>query len=99
MKEHEAIEYLESLEKGQYMTVNIPLMGDDVIPVTVMYMGKDSNNRYNFLDTGRFILTKEFNKKSKVTINKEFDGNKALEIYSKVRLEMEKRNKKNRDAR
>ena len=54
MKEHEAIEYLESLEKGQYMTVNIPLMGDDVIPVTVMYMGKDSNNRYNFLDTGRF---------------------------------------------
>ena len=23
MKEHEAIEYLESLEKGQYMTVNI----------------------------------------------------------------------------
>lgn len=43
MKEHEAIEYLESLEKGQYMTVNIPLMGDDVIPVTVMYMGKDSN--------------------------------------------------------
>ena len=67
MKEHEAIEYLESLEKGQYMTVNIPLMGDDVIPVTVMYMGKDSNNRYNFLDTGRFILTKEFIEKGKVT--------------------------------
>lgn len=99
MKEHEAIEYLESLEKGQYMTVNIPLMGDDVIPVTVMYMGKDSNNRYNFLDTGRFILTKEFIEKGKVTIYKEFDGDKALEIYSKVRLEMEKRNKKNRDAR
>ncbi len=99
MKEHEAIEYLESLEKGQYMTVNIPLMGDDVIPVTVMYMGKDSNNRYNFLDTGRFILTKEFIEKGKVTIDKEFDGDKALEIYSKVRLEMEKRNKKNRDAR
>lgn len=99
MKEHEAIEYLESLEKGQYMTVNIPLMGDDVIPVTVMYMGKDSNNRYNFLDTGRFILTKEFIEKGNVTIDKEFDGDKALEIYSKVRLEMEKRNKKNRDAR
>ena len=99
MKEHEAIEYLESLEKGQYMTVNIPLMGDDVIPVTVMYMGKDSNNRYNFLDTGRFILTKEFIEKGIVTIDKEFDGDKALEIYSKVRLEMEKRNKKNRDAR
>ena len=99
MKEHEAIEYLESLEKGQYMTVNIPLMGDDVIPVTVMYMGKDSNNRYNFLDTGIFILTKEFIEKCKVTIDKEFDGDKALEIYSKVRLEMEKRNKKNRDAR
>lgn len=99
MKEHEAIEYLESLEKGQYMTVNIPLMGDDVIPETVMYMGKDSNNRYNFLDTGRFILTKEFIEKGKVTIDKEFDGDEALEIYSKVRLEMEKRSKKNRDAR
>lgn len=99
MKELEAIEYLESLEKGEYMTVNIPLKGNDVIPVTVMYMGKDSDNRYNFVDTGRFILTKEFIEKGKVTIDKEYDGDKAFEIYSKVKLDMEKKNKKNRDAR
>ena len=98
MKEHEAIEYLESLEKGQYMTVNIPLMGDDVIPVTVMYMGKDSNDRYNFMDSGRFSFTKEFIEKGKVTIEKEFDGEKAEEIHAKVKLEIE-RKKKNRDAR
>ena len=99
MKEDEAIEYLETLDKGCFLTVNIPIFRDTLYPITVMYMGKDSNNRYNFLDTGRFILTKEFIEKGKVTIDKEFDGDKALEIYSKVRLEMEKRNKKNRDAR
>lgn len=99
MKEFEAIEYLESLEKGQYMTVNIPLMGEDFIPVTVMYIGKDSNNRYNFIDTGKFVLTKEFIEKGKVTIDKNFNEKEAEEIHAKVRKEMEKKNKKNRDAR
>ena len=44
MKEQEAINYLETLEKGQYITVNIPILEDENIPVTAMYMGKDNNN-------------------------------------------------------
>ncbi len=99
MKEQEAINYLETLEKGQYITINIPILGDENIPVTAMYMGKDNNNRYNFLDTGKFILSKEFIERGKVTIDKEFDGEKAMEIHAKVRLEQEKKTKKNRDAR
>ena len=46
MKEQEAINYLETLEKGQYITINIPILGDENIPVTAMYMGKDNNNRW-----------------------------------------------------
>lgn len=98
MKEQEAINYLETLEKGNYITVNIPILGDENIPVTAMYMGKD-NNRYNFLDTGKFVLSKEFIERGKVTIDKEFDDEKAMEIHAKVRLEQEKKTKKNRDAR
>ena len=98
MKEYEAIEYLESLEKGNFMTVNIPLLGDSVIPVTVMYMGKDSFNRYNFMDTGRFVLTKDFIKKGKITIDKEFNEREAEEIHAKVRKEID-RNKRNKNVR
>ncbi len=101
MKEQEAIDYIESLEPGQYMTVNIPLLGHDVIPVTVMYMGKDKQNRYNFIDTGRFMLSKDFIERGKISIDKEYDRDTADEIYQMVLMEREKNNKKqkNRDAR
>ena len=99
MKEFEAINYLESLEKGQYMTVNIPILGEESIPITAMYMGKDENNRYNFLDTGRFVLSKEFIEKGKISIEKDFDDEKAMEIYQKFKREQEKRIKRNKDAR
>lgn len=86
MKQQEAIKYLETLEKGNCITVNIPLMGNENIPITAMYVGKDHDNRYIFLDMGKFVLTKDFIEKGKITIDKEFDNKKAREIYSKVKL-------------
>ena len=99
MKEQEAINYLETLEKGKYITVNIPIIGEENIPVTAMYMGKDKENQYNFIDTGKFVLSEEFIKRGKVGIDKKYDGDKALEIYTKVKLEQERKQKRNRDAR
>ena len=97
MKQDEAIEYLEKLEVGMFLTVNIPIFRDEVKPITVMYAGKDKDGRYNFVDTGNFILSKDFIEKGKVTLNKEFNEDEAFDIYSKVKLLQEKKQSKNKN--
>ncbi len=101
MREYEAIDYLDKLEVGNYLTVNIPLIGDDKIPVTAMYLGKDKTGKYNFADSGIFVFSKEFIEKGKISFDKEYDGDKALEIHARIRMEQEKNFKKakNNDAR
>lgn len=88
MKEQEAISYLESLERGQYVTVNIPISKNDNLPITAMYLGKDEQGRYNFADSGRFVFSKEFIKKGKISLDKEYDGDKAFEIYANLQKEI-----------
>ena len=90
MKEQEAINYLENLESGNYVTINIPVYKDENIPVTAMYLGKDTQGRYNFADTGKFVFTKEFIEKGKITLDKEYDGDKAFEIYANLQKEIKK---------
>lgn len=97
MKQDEAIEYLEKLEVGMFLTVNIPIFRDEVKPITVMYAGKDKDGRYNFVDTGNFILSKDFIEKGKVTLDKEFNEDEAFDIYSKVKLLQEKKQSKNKN--
>lgn len=87
MKEKEAIDFLEQLETGRFLTVNIPLSSNENIPCTAMYMGKDNEGRYNFIDTSRFCLTKEFLQRGKVSIDKEFNEDKVMDIYAKVKME------------
>ncbi len=95
MIQDEAIEYLDKLETGMFLTVNIPIFRDEVKPVTVMYMGKDKEGRYNFIDTGRFILSKNFIKKGKVTLDKSYNKDEAFDIYSKnIMPHHQKQNKK-----
>ena len=81
-KVKDSIEFLEQLEPGNFCTVNMPLFNNESISVTAMFMGKDENGRYNFLDTGRFIFSKEFIIKKGISIKKEFNEEKAFEIYS-----------------
>ena len=50
MEKQEAIDYLNNLQPGMFC--------NEVIPITAMYMGKDKDGRYNFIDTGRFIMSK-----------------------------------------
>ena len=101
MKEDEAIDFLENLEKGNFLTVNIPIYKGQIQPVTVMYTGKDNEGRYNFVDNGVFKMSKEFLEKGTVTIDKDFDGDVALDIHAKVKMEQERKqkHKNNRDIR
>lgn len=78
------IEYLDKLEAGSFLTINIPIFREEISPITVMYMGKDDEGRYNFADTGRFILSKEFIEKGKITLDKNFNEDEAFEIYQKT---------------
>lgn len=96
----QAIDYLENLERGNFLTVNIPIFRDETAQVTAMYLGKDKDGNYNFLDTGNFKFTKEFLEKGKITIDKEYDGDIAMDIHAKFRIEQDrKRQKSNRDYR
>ncbi len=100
MENEEAIEYLNNLEKGMFCTVNIPLYDNgknEKMPITVMYMGKDRKGRYNFIDTGRFIMSKDFIEQKSISIDKNFDEEKAMEIYSKVRLQQYTKTKKEKE--
>ena len=97
MENQEAINYLDNLQKGMFCTVNIPICNNsEKIPITAMYMGKDKEGRYNFMDTGRFIMSKEFIKKKLISIDKDIDEDKAMEIYSKVRMQFGKNKNKER---
>ena len=41
MIKEDAINYLENLEQGRFITVNIPIIAEEKIQVTAMYVGKD----------------------------------------------------------
>ena len=101
MESQDAINFLENLESGNFLTVNIPIYKNQIQPVTVMYTGKDNEGRYNFVDSGIFKISKEFLEKGTVTIDKEYDGNIALDIHEKVKMEQERKqkHKNNRDIR
>lgn len=96
MENQETIKYLDNLLVGMFCTVNIPLYNNEKIPVTAMYIGKDKDGRYNFIDTGRFVLSNEFIEQKSITIDKTFDEDKAFEIYSKVRIK-DIKNKKEKE--
>ena len=59
-----------------------------------MYIGKDKDGRYNFIDTGRFVLSKEFIEQKSITIDKTFDEDKAFEIYANLQKDIQKERKK-----
>lgn len=102
MEREDAIKYLENLQQGEFLTVNIPIIADQKIQVTVMYVGKDKDGRYNFKDSGNFILSKEFLEKGNISIDKEYNGDVATDIYAKFKKEQERKSKQkkhNRDYR
>lgn len=101
MIDEEAIEYLESLEPGEFCTINIPIYSGEYIASTCIFLGKDDEGRYNFKDNNCFKISKDFLVRNRISVDKQFDGDKALDIHANIKLEQEKKEKKNknRDAR
>lgn len=102
MEKEDAIKFLENLQQGEFLTVNIQIIANQKIQVTTMYVGKDKAGRYNFLDSRNFILSKEFLEKGSVTLDKEYNGDVAIDIYAKFKMEQERKSKQkkhNRDVR
>ena len=91
MESIEAIKYLENLKEGSFLTVNIPITKDTMQPITAMYVGKDEDGRYEFLDTGEFVLSKDILSRSKITIESKFNEKDAAKIHSRIRKEYEKK--------
>ena len=57
MKNVEAIKYLDNMEQGGFLTIKVPISRNQYIPVTAMFVGKDKDGRYEFLDTGEMIMS------------------------------------------
>lgn len=91
MESIDAIKYLENLKEGSFLTVNIPITKDTMQPITAMYVGKDEDGRYEFLDTGEFVLSKDILSRSKITIESKFNEKDAAKIHSRIRKEYEKK--------
>lgn len=96
MEGYEAIKYLDNLEVGMFCTVNLPIYSGQIIPVTAMYMGKDEMGRYTFNDTNIFKMSKDFIQEKGISFQKSFNEDKALEIYAKVRKNIERKMSKER---
>lgn len=103
MEKEQAIDYLENLQEGKFITVNIPIYKETKVQVTAMYVGKDADGGYKFIDSGRFVLTKGFLERGRVTIDKEYNGDVATDIYARFKkekdLEQKKKQKNSRESR
>ena len=106
MKQEKAINYLEKLEKGSFITINYPAVTGINIPVTAMYLGKDANGRFNFKEESTVVFTEDMLQRGVISIESNYDIGKALDIDEQVRKEYLKSHKqkaknikKNRDIR
>ena len=93
MEKEDTITFLENLPKGKFCTVNIPITKNKKVPITAMYVGKDNEGRYKFIDTGKFVLSKDILVRSLISIEKNFDKNQALNINAKIKIEKELKQK------
>lgn len=89
MKEQEAIDYLDNLQVGEFITVNIPVFSGEYIASTCLYMGKDDEGRYILKGESCFKLSKDFLIKNKISV----DNDTAFDIYKDIKKEQENREK------
>lgn len=48
------------------------------------------DGRYNFTDNSRFIFSREFLEKGTISIEKEFDGDKAIDIHANIKRKQDR---------
>ena len=64
MEEKNSIQVLEEMVAGKFCIIGLPLTNKMTSDITVIYLGKDKDGRYNFYDgggnCGAFKLRKDF---------------------------------------
>lgn len=99
MEREEAIEFLEHLQQGEFLTVVFPIIADKKIRITSMYVGKDEE-RYRLIDkSGDSIVSKKFIENGEISIEKEYDKDVADDIYTEVKRKQERMNKNKKHNR
>ena len=77
MQKENSIKILEELQNGMFCSIRLPLTNSMKSDITVMYLGKDKDGRYNFYDgggaSGTFKMSEDFILRRDIQITKQFD--------------------------
>lgn len=88
MQENNSIEILNSLDKGNFCNIGLPLTNSMKSNVTAIYLGKDKDGRYNFYDgggaCGTFKLTDKFIIERNIEITKQVNEDKTYDLYKEL---------------
>lgn len=86
MENNNSIKTLEELERGMFCVIGLPLTNTMVSDITVVYLGKDKEGRFNFYDgggnCGTFKLKKDFILQRDIKIRKVED--KTYDLYKEL---------------
>ena len=103
MQQNNSMQVLSDLERGMFCSIGLPLTNSMKSDITVMYLGKDKDGRYNFFDgggaCGTFKLTEKFIREKNIEITKQFDEEKTFELYQELNKKTERIKQKDRDSR
>lgn len=103
MQKENSIKILEELQNGMFCSIRLPLTNSMKSDITVMYLGKDKDGRYNFYDgggaSGTFKMSEDFILRRDIQITKQFDEEKTFELYQELNKKTERIKNKDRNSR
>ncbi len=86
MQEKDSIQILEEMGTGKFCIIGLPLTNTMRSDVTVIFLGKDKDGRYNFYDgggnCGTFKLKKDFILQRNIKIKQIED--KTIDLYKEL---------------
>ena len=94
MQEKDSIQILEEMETGKFCIIGLPLTNTMRSNVTVIFLGKDKDGRYNFYDgggnCGAFKLKKDFILQRDIKIRQIED--KTIDLYKELNKKEKSKN-------
>lgn len=103
MEQNNSMQVLNDLERGMFCSIGLPLTNSMKSDITVMYLGKDKDGRYNFYDgggaSGTFKMSEDFILRRDIQITKQFDEEKTFELYQELNKKTERIKHKDRNSR
>ena len=94
MQEKDSIQILEEMETGKFCIIGLPLTNTMRSNVTVIFLGKDKDGRYNFYDgggnCGTFKLKKDFILQRDIKIRQIED--KTIDLYKELNKKEKSKN-------